>query len=60
MHKPKQLSISDLQGLIIKALPKGYPNIKYVADGVGIPVRTLQRRLHHAGYSYTELVDQAR
>jgi AraC-like DNA-binding protein len=46
--------------LITERLPVSYPTINYAAQRVGIPVRTLQRRLRESGLSYSELVEQTR
>ena len=46
--------------LITERLPVGYPTVNYTAHRVGIPVRTLQRRLRDSGLSYSELVEQTR
>ena len=36
------------------------PDIDLVAEGMGTSVRTLQRRLHAMGVTYTEVVQRAR
>ena len=41
-------------------MPLGHPGIRLAARKFGISERTLQRRLHDAGYSYSELVDEVR
>ena len=41
-------------------LSTGHLTINHTANLIGIPVRTLQRRLHAAGYTYTQLVDEVR
>ena len=46
--------------LITERLPVRYPTIGDTADRLGIPVRTLQRRLEESGLSYSELVAQTR
>jgi len=46
--------------LIRKQLPVRYPTIDDTAERLGIPVRTLQRRLKASGLSYSELVKQTR
>ena len=38
----------------------GYPHLEQVAKKVGIPQRTLQRRLSASGTSYTQLVNELR
>jgi len=54
------LSSSDLSRLILDQLPRGYPSIVIISRRCGIPVRTLQRKLHNAGITYRELVDEVR
>lgn len=51
---------SCLHALLIPYLDEGYPNVTLAAKIVGCGVRTLQRRLHHYGLSYTDVVQQAR
>ena len=46
--------------LILDLLPTGHPSIASVSRRCGIPVRTLQRKLHNAGITYRELVDEVR
>ncbi len=45
---------------IKEQLPVRYPTIDNTARRVGMPVRTLQRRLKESGLSYSELVEQTR
>lgn len=45
---------------IAERLPVRYPTIDYTAHRLGIPVRTLQRRLKESGLTYSELVEQTR
>jgi len=51
---------ADFSKLILDLLPTGHPSIVVVSRRCGIPVRTLQRRLHNAGLTYRELVDKVR
>ena len=46
--------------LITERLAVSYPTVGYAAHRIGIPVRTLQRRLRESGLSYSELVEQTR
>jgi len=46
--------------LIRERLPVRYPTIGDMAHRLGIPVRTLQRRLKESGLSYSGLVEQTR
>jgi AraC-like DNA-binding protein len=41
-------------------LSRGYPTLGQTARAVGCSPRTLQRRLHDAGITYSELVDRVR
>jgi len=54
------LSISECQALIGELLPSCYPTIDHTARLLGMPVRTLQRRLRERGQSYSQLVDTIR
>ena len=38
----------------------GYPALERVAEHIGSSARTLQRRLHEAGLTHTDLVDHVR
>jgi len=51
---------TEFSQLILDLLPKGHPTIVIVSRRCGIPVRTLQRKLHNAGITYRELVDEVR
>lgn len=53
-------SVASFQTLISEALPERYPTIDHTARLLGIPVRTLQRRLEENGFSYSALVDEIR
>jgi AraC-like DNA-binding protein len=55
-----RVSTMALRRFIFELLPKGHPSIVCAARQFGIPVRTLQRRLHDAGITYSELVDKVR
>jgi AraC-like DNA-binding protein len=46
--------------MIRELLPVGHPTIDRAAQRLGTSVRTLQRRLHNAGLSYSELLDEVR
>ena len=41
-------------------LPSGYPKIEQVAIQLGISVRSLQRRLHTLGITYSGIVEEVR
>jgi len=49
-----------VERLILDSLAAGHPTIDGAARQLGIPVRTLQRRLREAGLSYRQLVDTVR
>ena len=46
----------EIQNLVIS----GSVKIENAARYLGMPVRTMQRRLHEAGLTYSELVDEVR
>lgn len=52
--------IEACQSLIAEQLPVRYPTIARTARLLGVPVRTLQRRLRQDGLSYSELVEKTR
>ncbi len=51
------VSVRQLAGTLLR---EGPPRVEAVAEIAGLPVRSLQRRLHEAGHSYSQLVEQAR
>ena len=53
-------AIGSCQATIIKLLPVCYPTLDHTAGLLGVPVRTLQRRLQQGGISYRQLVEQIR
>ncbi len=52
--------IGSVRSILTGLLATGYPDLPTVAREVGIPVRTLQRRLADAGLTYSDLVTEAR
>lgn len=52
--------ITACQSVIADSLHKRYPTISHTARLLGIPVRTLQRRLQQNGINYSQLVEQTR
>ena len=52
--------IEACQSLIAEQLPVHYPTIAHTARLLGVPVRTLQRRLQQEGLSYSRLVERIR
>ena len=48
------------RALIADLLPRCYPKVEQTAGLLGVPVRTLQRRLKDHGQSYSELVEAIR
>jgi len=46
--------------MIACLLPVRYPTLDHIANLLGVPVRTLQRRLQQEGVSYSQLVEQTR
>lgn len=53
-------SVAAVRKAIPALLSEGHPTIGRVALAVGAKARTLQRRLHDAGVSHTQLVDECR
>lgn len=53
-------TVDRLRKVILDLLPSGYPRLEVVAAEIGMTQRTLQRRLAHAGTSYSELVNETR
>ncbi len=58
--QPSVLPLEMISATILGSLRRGYPRLEQVAEKVGIPQRTLQRRLQDAGTSYTQLVNELR
>ena len=56
----KTETVAACQATITKLLPVRYPTLDHVASLLGVPVRTLQRRLQQDGVSYSQLVEQTR
>jgi AraC-like DNA-binding protein len=54
------VTVTKYHRLILDLLASGHPTIQRAARVLGIPVRTLQRRLSNAGLTYSELADEAR
>lgn len=52
--------LDALKALIRKLLPSGYVTVDKSAQQLGISVRSLQRHLHEAGVSHSQLVDEVR
>lgn len=50
----------DVRKAIYLMLPSGRAGSSYVAQGLGLSVRTLQRQLDEAGTSFTELLNEVR
>jgi AraC-like DNA-binding protein len=62
-HGPSAPAIErDVQQVVaaLIASGRGYPDIQLVAGRMGTSVRTIQRRLHATGATYTGVVQQAR
>lgn len=54
------LPIPAIRALIAEQLPVRYPKVEQIACRLGVPVRTLQRRLARAGLTYSGLVEETR
>ncbi|WP_420429059.1 AraC family transcriptional regulator ligand-binding domain-containing protein [Algiphilus sp.] len=52
--------LSELQQVMLRSLQEGQPSIKQVADTMGVPQRTLYRRLESRGVTYKVLLSQMR
>lgn len=50
----------EYQSVVEALISDGYPAIERVAEHMGSSARTLQRRLHEAGLTHTDLVDHVR
>ncbi len=55
-----QLPLRKIRATIRHFLRHGHPHLDQVAKKVGIPQRTLERRLSAAGTSYRQLVNEVR
>jgi AraC-like DNA-binding protein len=54
------VTVTKYHRLILDLSASGHPTIQRAARVLGIPVRTLQRRLNDAGLTYSELADEVR
>ena len=52
--------VMEVRKAIYLMLPSGRATSEYVAQGLGLSVRTLQRQLDEAGASFTELLNEVR
>ena len=52
--------IRSLEDAVRELLSAGYPTVEQGARRVGVSVRTLQRRLHRNGLTYSGLVEHVR
>jgi AraC-like DNA-binding protein len=48
------------RSVVTELLPTGHPTIEHAARRIGVPVRTLQRRLRERGQSFSDLVETIR
>lgn len=55
-----QKSLMHVRQVILDLLPHGYPSIAQVAERLGCPYWTFQRRLADAGMTYRNLVEDVR
>jgi AraC-like DNA-binding protein len=56
----KPVSVLSVRVTILALLPKGAPSIRRAAVAENVSVRTLQRRLAEALYTYSQLVEAVR
>lgn len=56
----KSQLVNEIENAVQTLLPDGYPSVCRVAARLGISVRTLQRRLHESGLTYSSLVQTVR
>ena len=57
---PRNANLGQIRQVIRRQLPRQSPTIERTARELGLPVRTLQRRLHALGVSYTGVVEAVR
>ena len=57
---PKNITHKLMSRTISKLLTDGYPTIEQTASRLDTSVRSLQRRLHDLGYTYSEIVEEVR
>jgi len=57
---PRNAKLGQIRQVIRRQLPRQAPTIERTARELGLPVRTLQRRLHALGVSYTGVVEAVR
>lgn len=54
---PRNAKLGQIRQVIRRQLPRQSPTIERTARELGLPVRTLQRRLHAAGVSFEDWQD---
>ena len=57
---PRDSLVDQVRSIIAAEFRGGDPSLERVADQLGVTSRTLQRKLHEAGSSHNELLDQMR
>ena len=55
-----RFSMAACRSVVTELLPTGHPTIEHAARRLGVPVRTLQRRLRERDQSFSDLVDTIR
>jgi AraC-like DNA-binding protein len=58
--RPAADFVASVRQVVGSLLSQGYPDVRRVANAVGLSSRTLQRRLTERGQSYSKLVDGER
>ena len=59
-RRAEDLLLDRVRTAVRVKLPEGYPALEEVADELRVPVGAICRDLHHAGTTYTELVEGVR
>jgi len=54
------ISVQSVEKAVASLLSRGYPTVEQTARALDCSPRTLQRRLHDAGITYGDLLDQVR
>ncbi len=59
-HVNERSAVLDVRKTIYLLLPSGRASSEYVAQALGLSVRTMQRQLDEAGFSFTQVLNEAR
>ena len=56
----KALDLEAIRAVIVESFSEGQPTLNSVTDALGVSPRTLQRQLADNGFTFTQVIDEAR